>query len=102
MNFLLTFCFALLITVVASSIVGACFRLLRWKLLGLAVFSLCIILAIVRPIDLLSMSASEGGAMIMLVMLFAPFYCVACVIGILFGDFLRKRMASKMDSRHDT
>jgi hypothetical protein len=102
MSLLLTFCITLLVTAAASSIIGVCFRLLRWRLLALAAFSLCIILAVARPDDLLSMSASEGGAMMMLVMLFAPFYCVACVMGILFGDFLRKRMVSKTDSRHDT
>jgi hypothetical protein len=102
MSFLLKIFLALLGALVASSIVGASFRSLRWRLLILAALWPCIVLAIIGPIDLLNMSASEGGAIFMLVMFFTQYYCAACVMGILLGGFLRKRMTSKTDSRHDT
>jgi hypothetical protein len=102
MSFLLKCCLALVGTLVASGIVGACFRLLRWRLLILAALWPCIVLAVIGPVDILNMSPSEGGAMFILLVGFTVFYCVACVMGILLGDFLRKRLTSKADSRHDT
>jgi len=106
MIFLLQICFTLLFILVTGSIVGACFRLLLWRLfIGAALppcIVLAVILAIVGPGALLTMSESQGGAILMLVIGSAPFYYGAFGIGILLGDFLRKRMASKTDLRHDT
>jgi len=106
MNFLLQICFTLLFILVAGSIVGACFRLLLWRLLIGTGLPPCIVLAIILAIvghdALLNMSTSEGGAIMMLVVGSAPFYYGAFGTGILLGDFLRKRMASKTDLRHDT
>ena len=106
MIILLVFLFTLLVTLVAGSIVGASFRLLRWRWLIWAVFPPCVVLAIVLatfgPDALFSASASQGGAIICGVIGFTPFYYVACGIGILLGYLLRKRMAPKTDSRHDT
>ena len=106
MSFLLQICFTLLFILVAGSIVGVCFRSPNWRLLIGAALPPCIVLviviAIVGPDVLFSMSESEGGAIAMLVIGSAPFYYGAFGIGILLGDFLRKRMASRTDLRHDT
>jgi hypothetical protein len=106
MSFLLQICFTLLFVLVAGSIVGVCFRLLIWRLLIGAALPPCIVMAIVivivGPGVFFDMSASEGGAILMGVIGSAPFYYAAFGIGILLADFLRKRMTSKTDSRHDT
>src|SRR5215469_7156723 len=106
MSLLLIFLFTLLLTLIAGGIVGASFRLLRWRLLIWALFPPCIVLAIALAtfnLDaLFSLSASQGGAIILGAMGITPFYYAACGIGILSGYFLRKRMAPKADSSHDT
>jgi hypothetical protein len=101
MSFLSTICIILGVTVVASSLIGVCFRLLRWRLLALGAYSLGILFVVVRPEAWWNMSAAQGGAMAMLIMLLAPVYVVAVVLGMGFADFLRKRMVSKKDSSND-
>jgi hypothetical protein len=106
MSFLLQICFTLLFILAAGGIVGVCFRLLIWRLFIGAALPPClvsaVILAIVGPGALLTMSESQGGAILMLVIGSAPFYYGAFGTGILLGDFLRKRMASKTNLRPDT
>jgi hypothetical protein len=106
MIFLFLICFALLFILVFGSIVGAFCGMLHWRLFIGAVFPPCIFSALILVnvgLDgLFSMSASEGGAIAMGVVGLAPFYYGAFGIGILIGDFLRKRVVSKTDSRHDT
>jgi len=106
MSFPLQVCFALFFILLAGGIVGAFWGSLRWRLCIGVVFPPCIVSVLVFANvglgALLSMSESQGGAIMMGVVGSAPFFYGAYGIGILLGDFLRKRMVSKTDSNHDT